>query len=238
MAEIRGDDIRKDLFDLRDEEYAEFHRKLVPGEEKIIGIRVPVLRNYAKGLYRSEKENLDEVFGCLKNEYYEEIMLRGMLIGLCKNPDREKFFSMIEEFVPQIRNWGICDVFCGGLKEVKKYKKETYDFLKKYLSSEREFDVRFALVMLTGYYIDEEYIDRVLEISKNIKHEGYYAKMANAWLLSICFVKFYDKTVEFIKGAGLDIFTHNKAIQKARESRRIDPQRKEELLKMKKKDGC
>ena len=110
--------------------------------------------------------------------------------------------------------------------------------MKKYLSSEREFDVRFALVMLTGYYIDEEYIDRVLEISKNIKHEGYYAKMANAWLLSICFVKFYDKTVEFIKGAGLDIFTHNKAIQKARESRRIDPQRKEELLKMKKKDGC
>ena len=112
-----------------------------------------------QGLYRSEKENLDEVFGCLKNEYYEEIMLRGMLIGLCKNPDREKFFSMIEEFVPHIRNWGICDVFCGGLKEVKKYKKETYDFLKKYLSSEREFDVRFALVMLTGYYIDEEYID-------------------------------------------------------------------------------
>lgn len=238
MEEINGEDIRRDLFNLRDEEYAEFHRKLVPGDEKIIGIRVPVLRNYAKGLYRGQKENLDEVFRCLKNEYYEEIMLRGMLIGLCKNADIKKLFSMIDDFVPHIRNWGICDVFCSGLKIIGKYKKETYEFLQKYLNSENEFEVRFALVVLTGYYIDEEYIDRILGISKAVKHEGYYARMANAWLISICFVKFYDKTYEFVKLDGLDIFTRNKAIQKARESRRITAEQKEKLLKLKKKQSC
>ncbi len=238
MAGVDGKNIREALFELKDEKYAEFHQKLVPGEEKIIGIRVPVLRNYAKELYWSEKEKIDELLRCMNSEYYEEIMLRGMLIGLCKNAGSKKLFAMIDDFVPHIRNWGICDVFCGGLKEIKKYRKETYAFLEKYLDSENEFKVRFALVMLTGYYIDEEYIDGVLEISKNIKHEGYYARMANAWLLSICFVKFYDKTYEFVRTAGLDAFTNNKAIQKARESRRITQEQKENLLKLKKKEGC
>lgn len=234
MQEVKSENIRKDLFDLRDEKYAQFNRKLIPTEEQIIGVRVPVLRDYAKKLYRRYPKNTKELLRCMGDEYYEEIMLRGMIIGLCKNISDEYFFSMIDDFVPYIRNWGICDVFCGGLKETKNHKEEMFDFLDKYLKSAKEFEARFALVMLTGYYVDERYIDRVLEIIKDTDNQGYYAKMAKAWLVSVCLVKFYEKTLAVLRSQKLDVFTQNKAIQKARESRRMTSEQKSELLKFKK----
>lgn len=274
---ITPESIRKDIFSLADEKYRQFHSKLVPGEETIIGVRVPVLRKYAGELYSSWKgagmatepdsgsaEGLIELIG---DEYYEEIMLQGMIIGMQKIQksgkkkiykgntsisDRaqwtisiEELYSQIENFVPKINNWAVCDVFCAGLKQVKKYPNETYDFLQKFIYSDKEYDIRFGIVMLLDYYVQDDYLERIFEIcdkvSQNKKgrevcenYNGYYVKMAVAWLISICFVKYYDETYVYMKKCRLDDWTYNKAIQKARESLRITAEQKIELNKMKK----
>lgn len=225
--------IREKIISMKDDKYREFHSRLVPGEDKIIGVRVPVMRQYAKELYKESGKDADRLISIIGSEYYEEIMLQGMLIGLQKNVNVDDYFRQIDGFVPKIKNWGICDVFCAGLKEVKKHRTETWDYLQKYLGSSKEFYIRFGLVMLLDYYIDEEHIDEILRIAENIKHDGYYVKMAQAWLVSICFVKFYDRTKLFMKSADFDDFTYNKALQKARESYRIESDRKEELKRMK-----
>lgn len=225
-------EIKQKIFELSDEKYKEFHGGLCPETENIIGVRVPILRNYAKELFKEKdwKETLKQI----DNKYYEEIMLQGMLIGQAKNEDINIILKYVEEYVPKIDNWAICDTFCAGLKITKKYKKEMWDFLQKYLRSDKEFEIRFAVVMILDYYIDEEYLQNNFEIFNKIKHEGYYVKMAVAWAISICLIKFYDESVQYLKLCKLDNWTYNKAIQKAIESYRISDEKKEFLRKLKK----
>lgn len=229
------EEIREHIFSLKDDKYKEFHSRLVPGEESIVGVRVPVLRQYAKELSREYGDDADELISSIGDEYYEEIMLKGMIIGLQKNRTLKWLFDRIDEFVPQINNWAVCDVFCGGLKEAKKHRQEFYEFLGKYLRSSREFETRFAVVMLLSYFVDEEYIDELMKEADKVKRDEYYVQMAVAWLISVCFVKFYDRTREYMKDCSLDDFTYNKAIQKARESYRLTGEQKEELKAMKRK---
>lgn len=231
--EISKEAIREHIFSLKDSKYKEFHSSLVPGEDTIIGVRVPVLRQYAGELYREYGEDTDRLLSLIGDDYYEEIMLQGMIIGRQKKVDMDTLFRRIDSFVPKINNWAVCDTFCAGLKQVKKYRSETYEFLQKYLNSCEEYHIRFGLVMLLDYYVDEEYLQRVLKKTEEIDHDGYYVKMAAAWLISVCFVKFYDETKLFMQRCRLDDFTYNKALQKARESLRITTEQKDELNKMK-----
>ena len=224
--------IKKELQDLADVKYKEFHQGLCPGTGNIIGVRVPVLRDYAKKI--SKEYEINDLLGNIDNEYYEEIMLQGMLIGLKKDKEIADVLKDIENLVPKIDNWAICDVFCAGLKITKKHKKEMWDFLQKYLNSDKEFEIRFGVVMLLDYYISEEYLDKDFKIFDDIKSEKYYVQMAVAWAISICLIKFYDKTIEHLKQAKIDKFTYNKALQKAIESYRITEEQKTELRKMKK----
>ena len=225
-------EIKKKLFELSDQKYKEFHGGLCPGTENIIGVRVPVLRKYAQELFKQKdwKQTIEEI----DNEYYEEIMLQGMLIGQAKNENINIILKYVEKYVPKIDNWAICDVFCAGLKATKKYKKEMWNFIQKYLKSDKEFEIRFAIVMILDYYIDEEYLKEDFKIFDNIKHEGYYVKMAVAWAISICLIKFYDETIKYLKVAKIDNWTYNKSIQKAIESYRISDEKKDFLRKMKK----
>lgn len=225
------EDIKQELFKLADNKYKEFHRSLCPGTNNIVGVRVPVLREYAKRL--AKEYNISDLLEKIDNEYYEEIMLQGMLIGLEK-VDFETLQKHIEDFVPKIDNWAVCDVFCGGLKLTKKYKKEMWEFIQKYLKSNKEFEIRFGIVMILGYYIDEEYLERDFGIFDFINSNEYYVQMAIAWAISVCLVKFYDKTINYLKTASLDKFTYNKALQKGIESYRITDKQKENLRKMKK----
>lgn len=218
------------LFQLADPKYKEFHSGLCPGTNNIIGVRVPVLRQYAKEL--AKEGDIKELLTQIGNEYYEEIMLKGMLIGL-ENKNFENAKEYIQEFVPKIYNWAICDVFCGGLKITKKYKEEMWELIQKYLKSDKEFEIRFGVVMILSYYIDNEYLEKNFAIFNEIKNEAYYVQMAIAWAISVCLIKFYDKTIEYLKNANLDKFTYNKAIQKAIESYRISDERKQDLRKMK-----
>ena len=226
--------IKKELKQLVDEKYREFHKGLCPGTENILGIRVPVLRDYAKKL--AKEYEIKELLKNIDNEYYEEIMLQGMLIGLEKDKDKgiQNILKDIEEFVPKIDNWAVCDVFCAGLKITKKHKKEMWDFLQAYVTSGKEFEIRFGVVMILDYYIAEEYLEKNFAIFDHIKSDKYYVQMAVAWAISICLIKFYDKTIEYLKQAKVDKFTYNKALQKAIESYRITEEQKTELRKMKK----
>lgn len=224
--------IREKIFSLADEKYKEFHSGLCPNTNNIVGVRVPILRNYAKELV---KEGFEKNYNKIQTEYYEEIMLKGMLIGQAKTEDINIILKYVEEYVPHIDNWAICDVFCAGLKITKKYKKEMWNFIQKYLKSDKEFEIRFAIVMILDYYIEEEYLKENFEIFEKIKCDEYYVKMAVAWAISICLIKFYSVTIEYMKTSKIDSWTYNKAIQKAIESYRITEENKKILREMKKK---
>ena len=223
--------IRQDLLDLQDKKYKEFHSSLCPGTDNIIGVRVPILRDYAKKL--SKQENIKEYIFFNKTKYYEEVMLQGMLIGLIKNLDIKETLTMLKNFIPKIDNWAVCDICCAGLKIVNKNKETVWDFIQKYLKSKIEFELRFAIVMMLDYFIDEKYIDRVLNILDNIKHEAYYVKMSVAWTISVIFVKFQDKTMKYLKKNNLDDWTYNKSLQKICESLRVSKEMKEKIKRMK-----
>ena len=228
------EEIKKQLKQLSDSRYKEFHSNLCPGTDNILGVRVPVLRNYAKELVK--KYPVEKLLKNTDNEYYEEIVLQGMIIGLDKKVNIKTILEYIEEFIPKIDNWAICDVFCAGLKIVNKYPKEIWSFISKYLESEKEFELRFAIVIILDYYINEEYIDKVLKVLNSIHSDKYYVQMAVAWAISICLIKFYDKTVSYLQDENcfLDKFTYNKSIQKAIESYRITDEQKVFLRSLKK----
>ena len=223
-------ELQKKLFELQDKKYKEFHSLLCPGTSNIIGVRVPVLRQYAKELYNTQDwENILKI----QPIYYEEIMLQGMLIGFLQKEKIEVVQEYIEKFIPKIDNWAICDTFVSGLKITKKHRKEMWDFIQKYLNSNKEFEIRYGIVMLLDYYIIDDYIDEIIKIIDNIKYEGYYVKMAIAWAVSVCYVKYPEKTYKYLKNDNLDDFTHNKAIQKIKESYRVTKVDKEKLQKLK-----
>lgn len=222
-------EIRNKLFSLADEEYQKFHSSLCPGTNNIIGIRVPVLRNVAKEI---AKEDWKNYLRTAKSDYYEEIMLQGMVIGLAKMNLAERL-DYIKSFVPKIDNWAVCDVTCAGLKFTKKHMSEMWEFLKPYINSNKEFEIRFGVVMLLDFYITEEYIKQVLEILNSIHHDGYYVKMAVAWAISVCYIKFPKETMVLLQNNKLDIFTYNKALQKIIESYRVTKEDKEIIRKMK-----
>ena len=221
--------IRQDLFSMQDLKYKEFHGSLCPDMDNIIGVRIPKLREYAKELYKCN--NLKDIK--IEDKYYEELVIQGILIGFQTKAPIEEVIKQVEEFIPKINSWAVCDTFCAGLKITKKYQTEMFKVIKEYLKSKQEYEVRFAIVMLLDYYINDQYIAQVLQILNNISLDKYCVQMANAWALSICLIKYYNKTLEFLKTTKIDDFTYNKGIQKTIESYRITKEQKDYLRTLK-----
>lgn len=225
------DKILKHLFELQDKKYKEFHSSLCPNVDNIIGVRIPELRKLAKQI---AKENPKEfIENPVKKQYYEEIMLEGFVIGYMKATLEEKL-HYLDNFIPEIDNWAVCDCTASTLKFIDKYKKEVWEYLQKYINSKKEFEKRFAIIILMDYYLTDEYIDKVLEIYNKIDSDQYYVQMGIAWAISVCFVKYREKTRKILDNNNLSTFTHNKSIQKIIESTRVDKETKEELKKLKK----
>lgn len=218
------------LESIGEEKYRAFHLSLVPGEEFAFGIRAPKLKEISKTISKNDADGFLKVCG---NKYHDEIMIKGLVISSIK--DEERLMAETESFIPFIRNWAICDSFCSALKTAKKKPSLFMPLIEKCLESEREYDLRFALVMLLDHYIADEYIDYVLDIYEKVKSEYYYVKMAVAWGLSVCFVKYPEKTIKLLEQGSLDAFTHNKTIQKICESLRVSKESKNNLKKLKKK---
>lgn len=227
---ITNDEIKTYLLENAEEKLREFSGSLIPGSSSpILGVRLPKLRELAK---RLAKEDWQEYLKSAKDDYMEETMLQGLTLGYVK-AKFDVLVPYLEQFVKKIDNWQVCDCTCTTLKFARRQPQKVREWLQPYLDSEREFEVRFAVVMLLAHYITEEYIDDVLEQMGRFHHEGYYAKMAVAWNLSVCFVKFPEKTYHFLETCSLDNWTYNKAIQKALESYRVDKEDKIRLRSMK-----
>lgn len=224
-------EVLEQLDSLRDETYRKFNESLIPGAEGTsYGVRLPQLRTIAKEIIKGDWQQF--LSDAEDSSIYEIIMLRGLVIAAapCEYDAR---LQMLAEFVPSISNWAVCDCVTASIKSAKKHLPETLQFLTPYLESPEEFPLRFGVVMLMDYFITEEYIDMVLEILCGIRHEAYYVNMAIAWALSVCFVKFRDKTLSVFQSQALSPWVQNKAIQKCRESRRVSAEDKAMLLKYK-----
>ena len=227
-------EIRKRLEELAEEDYIIFNKKLMPGTDRVLGVRMPAIRQIARevakrdfGLYLREADAQDP-----SSAFHEEIMLEGLVIGYAKM-ELSMRFVWLDRFVPRISNWAVCDCCCSTWKFMGQYPEESFSYLQKYLDRPGEYEVRFALVSLLDYFVKEDYIDRVLSICGEVRHEGYYVKMAAAWVISVCYIKFPEKTKAFLLDNQMDPFTHNKAIQKIRESFRVSREEKEELNRLK-----
>lgn len=217
--------LREELFNNQDLEYKAFHSRLVPTvkPDKIIGVRIPVLRKIAKNLAKEKTE--------FSSEYYEEIMVKGFLIGYQKCDIDERLKAMAD-FVPMIDNWAVCDCVCSTLKFTEKNREAVWDFLMQYIDG-TEYEVRFLVVMLMNYYLVDEYIDRVNDVLLSIDREEYYINMALAWALSVEFVKYENTVMEIFEKRMLPVWVHNKAIQKTCESFRVSKEMKSYLRTIK-----
>ena len=223
-------EIRERIIKESEEKYRKFSTSLLPGVTNVAGVRIPVLRKIARDIAKSDWQTFLDNTNCI---YMEETMLKGIVIGLVKEPP-EKILHLIQAFIPVINNWAVCDTFCCGLKFIKENQPLVWDFLQQYLYSAKEFEIRSAVVILLNFYIDEEYLGRVLNTLNKIKTDDYYAQMAIAWAISICYIKFEKETLEFLQSCNLDKFTFNKTIQKIIESYRIPKETKQKLKLLKK----
>ena len=215
--------------ELAEEGHKEFSSRLLPNVDNILGVRLPHIRKIAKKI---AEDNWRQYIDNAKGDYFEEIMLQGIVIGYVDCGLDERLL-LIKDFVPKINNWSLCDSFCSGLKFTLKNKEKVWEFLQPYFNSRNEYEIRFAVVMLLNYYLDTIYIDRVLNILDHIDHEGYYVIMAVAWAVSFSYIKLPDITFDYLKENNLDKFTYNKAIQKIRESHQIDKETKALISSMK-----
>lgn len=216
-------EIRKRLEQEAEEKYRVFSSALIPNIDNVLGVRIPKLNKLVKELYKTDwKPFLNQP--CI---YMEETMLQGMLIA--KTGD----FELVKQFVPKINNWSVCDKFCNSLKCVKDNKQQVWKFIQPYLKSKKEYNNRFALVILLEYFIERDYLAKIFEILNTFNSKKYYAQMAVAWLVSMCFVEYPTETTEFLKTTKLDDWTYNKSIQKIIESLKVDKPTKQKLKLMK-----
>lgn len=218
------------LVENQDLEYQKFQSNLCPGISNILGVRVPIIRKIVKELLREDyRFYLDHV----TNQYYEETMIEGLLIAQSKMPLEEKFLYL-DSFVPKIDNWAVCDICTSSFHLKENELPLVWNYLQKYMSSTKEFEVRFAVIMFMDYFLEEPYIDQVLQVIDSIRLEDYYVKMAIAWLLSVLYVKDKKKTISYLKKNHLSSWTYQKALQKMIESTRISKEEKDQIRRMKK----
>ena len=223
--------IMQELAALSDEKYRDFSAALNPGVTNMLGVRLPQLRQIAKRIARSGE--YDAFLQDQDCTYFELTMLRGLVIDYLKLPV-EEVLGYIEDYLPQITCWSLCDSFVMGLSIVKKYPQRFWEFALDYQDSQNPYEVRFCAVMLLDHFVDEPHIAQVLNVLSQIRHDDYYVKMAVAWAVSVCFVHFPSHTMDFLKKGCLEAETYRRALQKIVESNRVDTQTKDVIRAMRK----
>ncbi len=217
----------KYLLSLRSDKYYEFQQKLVPTVDNLIGIQVPVLRRLAREV---SKGDVLQFIRQIKHEYYEENMIHGFVVGELmkdKTLTLSEKLQYIKAFIPYIDNWAVCDSFCTSLKVASTYPEEFLELILTCLKQHGEYEKRFGFVMLLNYYIEIRYMPLIFEYCSKYNNNDYYVKMAVAWLLSMCYVKEREKTLEFLRQDKLDDFTYRKTVSKIVESNQINKEEKQ-----------
>ena len=214
---------------MQDPAYRDFHSNLMPGIDKdtIIGIRTPQLRRFAKQL--AQTAEAEQFLHRLPHQYYEENNLHGLLIEQIK--DYELCIEELERFLPHIDNWATCDLL--AVRTVKNHLNSYIKKIDRWLESEHIYTIRFGINMLMRYYLEEEFKLEYPGKVAAIRSEEYYVNMARAWYFATALAKKYDQVLPFLEEQKMDVWTHNKTIQKAIESYRITPEQKEYLRTLK-----
>lgn len=208
--------VRKFLIDNSQEEYRKFSLSLLPPDTRILGVRLPLIKKYSKELCRGDWR---KYLKYAKSYWYEEIMLQGFVIGSAKCEINERV-DLIKGFLPKIKNWGICDSFSMGIKILEAQRPIYFKFLESCQKSGEPFIRRYATVSMLSKYVDDEYIERVLELLLIKEPENYYVKMATAWALSVCLLKYRNLSETEIIRSGLEKDTLKMTLRKVKESRR------------------
>ena len=220
------------LFALQDLDYRDFHAKLMPGydKERIIGVRTPALRKLAKQL--TKEGDCSDFLSQLPHKYYEENNLHAFLIENLAG-DFDTAMGMTEAFLPYIDNWATCDCFTP--KAFRKEPQRLYEKTLEWLKSDHTYTVRYGIVTQLSLFLDREFRPEMLDILADIHREEYYINMAIAWYYSFALIKQYDAAIGLFESRRLDKWIHNKSLQKAIESYRIDKETKDYLRSLKRK---
>ncbi len=213
-------EIRKTLLSLEDKEYKSFHSALMPtiDPDSVIGIRVPILRKYAKDLYKNS--SFDSFLNALPHKYYEENNLHAFLIE--QEKDYNVLIKKLNAFLPFVDNWATCDMMSP--KILKNHKRELLQEIEKWINSGETYTIRFGIKCLMQYYLDEDFDVSFAQKVADVKSDEYYVNMMRAWYFATALSKQYDTCVKFLENRSLDKWTHNKTISKACESYRISPE--------------
>ncbi len=224
-------ELQQNLFGMRDAAYAAFIAKLTPGfpPSHFIGVRVPLLRTIARSFAKEEAAS-QRFLSHLPHSYYEEDMLHGMLISLVKDYDR--CLDLTDRFLPYVDNWAVCDTLSP--KVFAKHKAQLLENILRWSSSSHTYTCRFGLRMLMTHFLDDSFSADFLEIPAAIHSEEYYVKMMVAWFFATALAKQWEATLPYLENRQLDPWTHRKTIQKAIESYRIPPERKDYLRTLRK----
>lgn len=215
-------EIREQLLELQEMEYCNFQKRLIPGEvaDTIIGVRTPALRKLAGKL--AKREDIGIFLQELPHGYFEENQLHAFIVG--ENRDLESCLAQVEEFLPYVNNWATCDQFSPNV--FQKEPERLLPAIRRWISAEAVYTVRFGIGMLMRYFLDEFFREEYLEWVAEIRSEEYYINMMIAWYFATALAKQYDLTLPYIEEHRLADWTHNKAIQKAIESNRITKEQK------------
>ena len=221
--------IQKRLFEMQDEEYRDFQAKLIPGVSpgSVIGVRTPDLRAYAREIAGSDEA--EAFLEKLPHRYFDENQLHAFIISLQK--DFVRCAAEVCRFLPYVDNWATCDQLSP--KVFARHKSELLEYIREWLSSGETYTVRFAVGMLMQHYLDDDFDIAYPQIVAAIRSDEYYVNMMIAWYFATALAKQYDAVLPFIEKKILDIWVHNKAVQKAVESRRITDEQKAYLKKLK-----
>ena len=214
------------------ESYAAFNKRIVNTKMPVIGVRVPDLRRLARELAPNmSAADISKLLLKAQNESFDYVLLCGLLITHARLDDQTAI-DLTKQYLPHVDSWAHIDVF---VEKKRRFAGEVWrDFALECLQSKAEFTVRYGVISLMTNFLDEAHIDQVFAVLRNVKHDGYYVKMALAWLYATAAVHFFELTLAELENEHIDTWTRNKAYQKMRESQRFTPEQQAVILKKKK----
>lgn len=219
--------IQEILFRHQDEEYGDFTAKLIPTVERnyLIGIRSPEYKKILKEVEAEANDEIEDFKRSLPHTYLEENVLHAAMLSQIKDFDR--YIDELEKFLPYVNNWYVSDGIAA--KVLDKNHDKIVPYIEKWINSNEPYTQRVAMLFIKKFLLGEDYKAEYLKWAVQLRSEEYYVNMMRAWLMADALVKQWDSAVTFITEKKMDVWTHNKSIQKARESLRITKEQKEYL---------
>ena len=225
--------IQEQLFELSDQKYKNFQSRLIPtiDPDTVMGVRMPKIRELVRHLIKDTRHR--DFLESLPHDFYDENILHSLIINECQ--DYDMCLEKVNSFLPYIDNWAVCDSL--NPKIFKNHREQLLTEIKQWINSDHPYTCRFGIKMLMTHFLDEDFDEKYLDWVAKIRSDEYYVDMMIAWFFATALTKQWVAAVPFIENKKLDHWTHNKAIQKARESRMVPQEKKDYLNKIKNKMG-